>query len=53
MVRALYEKKGLEFKEDAVFDIHDYKESQYDLLAKTVRESVDMELIYNILEEGL
>ena len=53
IVRALYEKRGLVFDEDAVFDVHAYRESQYDKLAETVRAALDMELIYRILEEGI
>ena len=53
VVRALYGKKGMEFSEDTVFDVHAYRESQYDKLAETVREALDMELIYRILEEGV
>ena len=53
IVRVLYERKGLEFNEENDFDIHSYKETQYDLLAKLTRESVDMDMIYKILEEGL
>ena len=32
---------------------HAYKETQYDKLAETVREALDMDLIYRILEEGV
>ncbi|NLV17711.1 MAG: cobyric acid synthase [Syntrophomonadaceae bacterium] len=39
--------------ETEVFDFKDYKERQYDLLAQSIRESLDMKLIYRILEEGL
>ena len=53
IVRALYERRGLDFDENALFDAHAYRESQYDLLANTVREALDMELIYKILEEGV
>ena len=53
IVRALYERRGLPFDGAAAFDVHAYRESQYDLLAKTVREALDMELIYRILEEGV
>ena len=53
MVRALYERRGLTFNENAVFDVHAYRESQYEQLAKTVREALDMDLIYRILEEGV
>ena len=53
IVRALYKSRGMEFNENEVFDISAYRESQYDLLADTVREAMDMELIYKILEEGI
>ena len=53
IARALYKERGLEFSDENTFDIHAYKESQYDKLAETVREALDMELIYKILEEGV
>ena len=53
IVRALYEKRGLSFDRNAVFDVHAYREAQYDKLAETVRNALDMRLIYRILEEGL
>ena len=53
IIKALADKKGVCFDEDAVFDVHAYKESQYDILADTVRKSLDMELVYRILEEGI
>ena len=53
IVRALCERRGTTFDENAVFDVHAYREAQYDLLAATVREALDMELIYKILEEGV
>ncbi|MBR2591128.1 MAG: cobyric acid synthase [Clostridia bacterium] len=53
IVRALYERKGLSFSPDAPFDLHAYKESQYDQLAAAVRAALDMEFIYKILEEGI
>ncbi len=53
VVKALYEKRGLVFDENAVFDIRGYKEEQYDLLAKTVRDALDMDLIHEILEAGV
>ena len=53
IVRALYEKRGLTFDENAVFDARAYRESQYDKLAEAVRNALDMEMIYRILEEGI
>ena len=53
IARALYEARGLEFDSESVFDLHAYKESQYDQLADTVRKALDMDLVYKILEEGV
>lgn len=52
VLSSLCEKKGVSLKTEA-FDLKAYKESQYDLLAKGIRESLDMKLIYRILEEGV
>ena len=52
LVGELFRRKGLEFTGKAV-DRSAYKQSQYDLLADSVRESLDMELIYRILREGI
>ena len=53
IVRALYGRAGLEFDEGAVFDVHEYREGQYDKLADAVRGALDMKMIYRILEEGV
>ncbi len=50
IVRALYKKRNLVFDENAVFDLHAYKEEQYDKLAGTVRSALDMSLIYSLLK---
>ena len=53
LMSSLYRIKGME-KSDAVIDNHkDYKEKQYDLLAQTIRESLNMEEIYRIMDEGI
>ena len=49
---ALAAQKGISLQGDA-FDLKAYKEHQYDLLAKGVRENLDMALIYRILEAGI
>ena len=49
---ALAAKKGVSL-EAPVFDFADYRETQYDLLASSVREHLDMKLIHQILEEGV
>ncbi|MBQ9708769.1 MAG: cobyric acid synthase, partial [Firmicutes bacterium] len=47
----LAEKKGIRL-EEADMSYGEYKESQYDLLAETLRNNLDMKAIYRILEEG-
>ena len=53
VVQALYERRGLAFDEGSEFDVRSYRESQYDQLAQKVRASLDMDLVYRILEEGV
>ncbi|MBP3312325.1 MAG: cobyric acid synthase [Butyricicoccus sp.] len=49
LVQALADKKGVTLDAEA-FDMQRYKEEQYDKLAETVRQSLDMQQIYRILE---
>lgn len=53
IVKALCDKKGISLDTAKTFDINAYKEEQYDKLAKIVRESLDMDKIYSILNEGV
>ena len=53
IVKALCEKRGIPFKEDAIYDPAAYKEAQYDKLADAVRQALDMDLIYRIIKEGV
>lgn len=48
IVRILAERKGLSLDNIKEFDMQNYKESQYDLLAQWVRQSLDIEKIYRI-----
>ena len=52
LINALLRKKGLPETAQPL-DLHSYKEKQYDLLADTVRQNLNMKLIYRILEEGI
>ena len=52
IVKTLFECKGLTYG-DGKTDRKAYKEMQFDILAKNVRENIDMELIYKILEQGI
>jgi adenosylcobyric acid synthase len=53
LVSALYRAKGLDGGEIAGLNVQAYKERQYDLLAQGIRENIDMERLYRILEEGI
>lgn len=50
-VQMLCEKKGIAYDGKEI-SYREYKESQYDKLADNLRKSLDMEKIYQILEEG-
>ncbi len=51
LVNLLLRAKGLEPSAEAI-DRNAYKESQYDLLADVLEQSLDMKLIYRVLEQG-
>ena len=53
VIEALAKAKGVALEHLSSFDYGKYKESQYDLLADTLRQYLDMEQIYKILEEGI
>lgn len=52
IVAALAAKKGLDMEEIKAVDFQAFKETQYDILADSLRENLDMDMIYRILEEG-
>lgn len=52
--KALYERKGLTCQASAgESDFRSYKEQQYDLLAQALREHLDLDAVFRILENGL
>lgn len=51
--RALAEKKGLSPEDAPAYDPAAYREEQYRTLAAALRQSLDMDRIYRILEEGI
>ncbi|MGL4736510.1 MAG: cobyric acid synthase [Cellulosilyticaceae bacterium] len=53
IVRALLKAKGFDEHLATGIDLLQYKEKQYDLLADGVRQAMDMDLIYRILEKGM
>lgn len=52
LIRALYQAKGLQYQGEAE-DRRQHREIQLDLLADTVRSSLDMAKIYQITEDGV
>ena len=52
IVKTLFERRGLTYGGGKT-DRRAYKEMQFDILAKNVRENIDMELVYKILEQGI
>ncbi len=52
LIKHLFRCKGLKYT-GPVIDRKQYRESQLDLLADTVRKNLDMEFVYKILEEGI
>ncbi len=53
VVSALYRSKGLSESAVASMDLAGYKQRQYDLLAQAMRENLDMDMLYRILEAGV
>ena len=49
ILKALCAQKGLDFAALGTFDLQEYKERQYDLLADAVRGGLDMELVYRVI----
>lgn len=53
VVQAIGRKKGIDVSEMTGVDFAAFKETQYDILAAELRKHLDMERIYQILEEGI
>ena len=49
LLQLLFDRKGLVFQGKKKLDYRAYQNSQYDLLAETVRENVDLKSVYHIL----
>ena len=52
LVKALAQRKGIALGHDGIEDYAQFKEWQYDKLADTLRQYMDMEEIYGILGEA-
>ena len=53
ILKTICDKKGIDFGNLDSFDFADYKNRQYDALADIIREGLDMELIYRILNRKI
>lgn len=49
ILQAVCKQKGIDFGALATFDMEQYKERQYDLLADAVRSGMDMDFVYRVL----
>lgn len=49
ILRAICHQKGLDFAGLETFDMGEYKERQYNLLADAIREGLDMDFVYRVL----
>lgn len=53
IVTSLAKEKGIDMEQIDFLDYKEYKENQYDILAKTLRQHLDMQKIYEILNAGM
>lgn len=53
IVKSLGKAKGIDVSSITTMDYHAYKETQYDLLASSLREHMDLKAIYKIIHESI
>lgn len=53
IVSALLKEKGIESEAVKVFNMAEYKEKQYNALADAVRQALNMERVYEIIDKGM
>lgn len=53
LAESLAEEKGITLRAAEAFDYQAYKQAQYDKLADSLRQHMDMDAVYRILEAGL
>ena len=53
VLKAICDKRGIEFDTIKIFDVEGYKELQYSRLAEIIRSSLDMKFIYSGLNKGI
>ena len=50
ILRALCAQRGIDFSALGTFDLHEYKQRQYDTLADSVRTGLNMDFVYRVLK---
>lgn len=53
IISSILKEKGIDTAKEMVMDRKAYKEKQYDVLAQGVRQNMDMEFVYKIIEKGV
>ena len=53
ILKAVCTKKGIDFNALDTFDVSEYKERQYDMLADAVRNGLDMDFVYRVLNREI
>lgn len=53
IIKTLFKLKNINADELEEYDINQYKEEQYDILENTIRNSIDMETVYKILNKEI
>ena len=53
ILQALCARRGVDFSALGTFDLHEYKQRQYDTLAESVRAGLDMDFVYRVLKRQI
>ena len=53
VISSVLNEKGIDSDKVSAFNMREYKERQYNILADAVRNNMNMEAIYKIIEEGI
>ena len=53
ILQAVCRQKGVDFSQLGTFDLAEYKDRQYDILADAVRTGLNMDYVYRILNHGV
>ena len=50
ILKAVCRQRSIDFSALGTFDMHEYKQRQYDILAESVRSGLDMDYVYRVLK---